>query len=71
MRAVRLAARAVLGGICALYVVGSDGVMDKFGIAGYLAIGGCLIAAWVLLKMEKSMDELDAEKPVHRYRGRR
>ena len=49
------------------YAVGSDGLMERYGIAGYVGTGLCLAAAWVLAGLAGRVEE----RLNHRYRGRR
>lgn len=65
MKIFRAAMKAATGSLLALFVVGSDSIMDTYGIAGYLGIGACILAAFWLI----CLDHVVSPKPT-RYRGR-
>ena len=54
MKALKRTVTAALGLISGLYIFGADGVMDAYGVIGFLAIGGCLLAAWILSGLAQS-----------------
>ena len=67
MRILKMAVKCAVGLLTALFAVGSDSVMDAYGVAGYLAIGGCIAAAFWLV----CLDHVVSPKTGRRYRGRR
>lgn len=59
--------RSVIALLFLAYAVGSDGLMARYGIAGYVGTGLCLAAAWVLAGLADGIQD----KAADRYRGRR
>lgn len=66
MKILKAAVKAAVGLTAALFAAGSDSIMDTYGIAGYLAIGGCILAAvWLVC-----LDHAVSPKAGRRYTGR-
>lgn len=66
MKFLKTAAKVAVGCVTALFVVGGEDVMDAYGIAGYLAIGACILTAFWLV----CLDHVVSPKAGRRYRGR-
>nr|DAH67165.1 MAG TPA: hypothetical protein [Caudoviricetes sp.] len=66
MKFLKITVKAAVGCVAALLVVGSDSIMDTYGIAGYLSIGACILTAFWLV----CLDHVVSPKAGRRYRGR-